>query len=364
MTKYQIVSYDEWERSPSLNEYGGVGMSHNRRSTIIDVARLAGVSKTTVGRVINGETDRVSEKTRQRVLAAIDELEYERNIIASSLRTDQTFMVALSIPDIMNPFWPEVARGVQDTLETQGYTVALLNSDWDFQREQSHLQTVRRNRFDGLILNPIQVTNADLKQLGTPAVLLGSSDDFPDFDSVGSDSAAAVDTALEHLVSLGHRRIGLIAGISRRQRKDTRYDRYVEMHRKLGLALDERYVIRCTYSQADGGEAMRQLLSLRHPPTAVCAGNDILAIGALMAAQQAGLQVPGDLSVVGIDDIYAASTTAPPLTTVAKPKYAIGVEVAHCLLQRIHNTTPPSPRKVILKGHLVVRQTTSPLGRS
>ncbi|MBI5958508.1 MAG: LacI family DNA-binding transcriptional regulator [Chloroflexi bacterium] len=336
-------------------------MSQNRQVTIIDVAKRAGVSKTTVGRVINGETDRVSEKTWQLVLTAIEELGYERNLIASSMRTDQTFMVVLSIPDIMNPFWPEVARGVQDTLEVQGYTVALLNSDWDAQRERQHLQTVRRNRFDGLILNPIRITNTELKQLGTPAVLLGDGSDFPDFDSVGSDSIAAVDMALEHLIALGHRRIGLIAGISQRQRKDTRSTQYVEIHRRYNLPLDEQLVISCPYSQADGEKAARQLLKLKHPPTAICAGNDILAIGALIAAHEMRLVIPDDLSIIGIDDIYAASTTAPPLTTVAKPKYEIGVEAANRLLKKIQCEDDVSPRSIVLKGHLVVRQTTGPV---
>lgn len=333
-------------------------MPPNRRVTIIDVARHAGVSKTTVGRVINGEVGRVSEETRDKVLRAVHDLGYERNIIASSMRTDQTFMVALSIPDIMNPFWPEVARGVQDSLEAQGYTMALLNSDWDAAREQKHLQTVRRNRFDGLILNPIRISNEDLKALGTPAVLLGDGNDFPDFDSVGSDSVAAVDMALEHLFSLGHRRIGLIAGISQRQRKDTRYARYVEFHQSHGLPLDERLVVRCPYSQTHGAKAAHEILNRTHPPTAILAGNDILAIGALIAAQEMGLTTPDDLSLIGIDDIYAANTTSPPLTTVAKPKYQIGVEAANCLLQRIQSASPPAPRQIFLKGHLVVRQTT------
>jgi LacI family transcriptional regulator len=332
----------------------------SKQPTIKDVARLAGVSKTTVGRVISGELDRVSDDTRERVLAAIQMLGYERNVIATSLRTDQTFIVALSIPDIMNPFWPEVARGVQDTFEAQGYTVALLNSDWDANREENHLQTVRRNRFDGIVLNPIKITNNELKSLGTPAVLLGSGDDYPEFDSVGSNSAGAVYTALGHLIELGHTHIGLITGVSQRSRRDTRYHCYVDMHYQYGLPLDENRVIRCIYSRAGGAEAMHQLLRLPQPPTAVLAGNDILAIGALIAAQDAGLILPDDLSIIGIDDIYAAETTFPPLTTVAKPKYEIGVQAAHLLLERIRGVRRETPQKLLLDGHLQVRHTTGP----
>src|SRR5712692_3434379 len=183
-----------------------------RRPTIIDVAALAGVSKTTVARVINGELDLVRDGTRERVLKAVQELGYERNAIASSLRSDRTFIIALSIPDITNPFWPEIARGVQDTVEAWGYTVVLLNNDWDAARERKHLQMTYRNQFDGLIINPTGTSNADLVALHIPVVVLGSGDTFPDFDAVGSDTKQAADTALSYLLSLGHTRIGLIAG--------------------------------------------------------------------------------------------------------------------------------------------------------
>jgi LacI family transcriptional regulator len=336
-------------------------VSTKRRPTIIDVARLANVSKTTVGRVISGEADRVKTETRQRVLDAIEELGYERNVIASSMRTDQTYMVALSIPDIMNPFWPEVARGVQDACESQGYTVALLNSDWDGQRENSHLQTVRRNRFDGIILNPITISNKALKAFEAPVVLLGSGDAYPDFDSVGSDSVAAVNAALEHLYGLGHRRIGLIVGISQRKRKDIRYACYVDFCRRRDLRLDPELIARCTYSQQGGNDAVRQLLALPQPPTAICAGNDLLAIGALLGAQETGHHVPDEVSIVGIDDIYPAQTTSPPLTTVAKPKYDIGIEAARFLLARIKGEAPQSARKLQLAGHLQVRASTRKL---
>src|SRR5258706_14340222 len=126
-----------------------------RRPTIIDVSRRAGVSKTTAARVVGGQDDLVREQTRERVWKAVAELGYERNAVAGSLRTNQTFMVALSIPDITNPFWPEVARGVQDTIEARGYATVTVNSDWSVEREQNYLRMVRRNRFDGLIINPM-----------------------------------------------------------------------------------------------------------------------------------------------------------------------------------------------------------------
>jgi len=329
-----------------------------RRPTIKDVARLAGVSKTTVARVVNHEDHRVSVETRERVLQAVEMLGYERNALASSLRTNQTFIVALSIPDIMNPFWPEVARGVQDTLEARGYTIALLNSDWDAKREANHLQTVRRNHFDGLVLNPIRITNAELRALNTPTVLLGSGDEYPDFDSVGSDSAGAVTLALEHLIDLGHTRIGLIAGISQRRVPDTRYYCYLETHQRHGLPLDQDLVVRCPYSQDEGAAAMRCLLGLARPPTAVLAGNDLLAIGALLAACGAGLAVPEDVSIVGIDDIQASNATSPPLTTVAKPKYEIGAQAATLLLERMFGRPAEEPRHLVLKGQLKVRAST------
>mgnify|MGYP005844005549 CR=1 FL=1 len=331
-----------------------------RRPTIIDVAQLAGVSKTTVARVVSGEDALVRPETRQRVLDAIAQLGYERNAVAGSLRTDRTFMIALSIPDIMNPFWPEVARGVQDTVEASGYTIALLNSDWSMARERQHLSTVRRNHFDGLILNPMAVSNADLLALQIPVIVLGSGSEYPDFDAVGSDSDAAVHLAMAHLFALGHRRIGLIDGLSQRPRPRQRYSCYVAFHQQQGLPLDETLVVGCPFSQEAGARAMTHLLSLEQPPTAVCAADDILAIGALMAAREMGVNVPEAVSVIGIDDIYAAAATNPPLTTVAKPKYDIGVGAARFLLERIDAEGPEERRHVRLACELVQRGSTAP----
>lgn len=330
-----------------------------RRPTIIDVAKLAGVSKTTVARVVGDEQHLVREETRQRVLDAIEQLDYAPNAIAGSLRSDRTYMIALSIPDITNPFWPEVARGVQDTLEREGYTVVFLNSDWDARREHNHLQMMRRNQFDGLIINPTGVVNADLSELHIPIVILSSGDLYPDFDAVSSDSKQASHTAVEHLMKLGHTRIGLIVGPARRPRSYTHQDNYRLAHQARGLNVDESLIMQSDFTQEGGFKAMQRLLELDELATAVFAANDLMALGALRAIQQQGIQVPQEISIIGMDDIYAAATTNPPLTTIAKPKYEIGNTAARWLLDHLEGRSPLIPRHELLPCVLIERGSTA-----
>ncbi len=328
------------------------------RPTIIDVAKHAGVSKTTVSRVIGGDGARVREATRKHVEAVIARLGYEHNAVASSLRTARTNIVMLAIPDITNPFWPDVARGAQDVLDGAGYAVVFANSDWDGRREVAFLQTARRGRFDGMLINPIQLTNDQLRSAGLPAVVIGSDEDFPDFDTVGSDSYGAMGLALDHLLSLGHQRIGLIRGERRSRPGHSRLAAYLDFLREKGIPVDEQCIVVAPFTLAGGNLGMQQLLDLSQPPSAVLAANDILAIGALQAAHERGLEVPRDLSIAGIDDIFAASTTTPSLTTVAKPKYQIGQQAARLLLERIQRQAPAEPRRHIFPCALQRRGST------
>lgn len=330
-----------------------------RRPTIIDVARLAGVSKATAARVVNGDQNLVRLETRERVMEAAAQLGYERNAVAGSLRTDQTKMVALSIPDITNPFWPEVARGVQDGLEQLGYATVTVNSDWNAEREQEYLRMVRRNRFDGLIINPANVSNDELKSLHIPVVVLGSGRHYPDFDTVGSATEASVNEGLSYLLELGHRRIGLCAGRARRNTERSRYYGYVTFHARHGLPLDDALIMETEFSEQAGFDAMVHLMQLSNRPTAVFAANDILAIGALKAAQMLGLHVPEDVSIIGMDDIYAASITSPPLTSVAKPKYAIGERAAELLVARMNEDDSAPPQHLLLACRLIKRGSTA-----
>lgn len=329
-----------------------------KRPTLQDVARIANVSRATAARVVNGDTDIVRPQTRDRVLDVVRNLGYERNAIAGSLRSERTYMIALSIPDITNPFWPEVARGVQDTLEQAGYTVVLMNNDWSADREHDHLRRMRRKQFDGLIINPTGTVNDDLLELHIPVVLLASGEAYPDFDTVSSDSAQTGTLAMEHLISRGHRRIGLLSGPSRRRKSFTHQDTYLKACSAHGLTVDYDLIVTTPFTQAGGFAGMQTLLSLPEPPTAVFAVNDIIALGALQAAHDAGLDVPEQISIIGMDDIFAAATTYPPLTTIAKPKYEIGATAARFLLERISDRAPDVARHHLLPSVLVERQST------
>lgn len=335
-------------------------MTMRRRPTIIDVARVAGVSKTTVSRVVSGDDALVREETRQKVMEAVKQLGYERNAVAGSMRTNRTHTIAMVIPDIANPFWPEVARGVQDTLEAQEYAVVLANSDWDVRRERGFLAMARRNRFDGVIINPAHITNDELVASGIPAVILGLDAEYSGFDVVGSDSYGGTTLAMEHLASLGHRRIGLISGLSRGSPHPSRLTGYTDFLRQHDVPVEDELIVKCPYGQELGRQSMRQLLSLARPPTAVLAANDILAIGALQAAREVGLLIPRGVSIVGMDDIYAVSVTTPPLTTVAKQKYELGRQAATFLLEQIQAGSPQSPRRRAFPCRLIVRGSTAP----
>jgi LacI family transcriptional regulator len=332
-----------------------------KRPTIIDVAKHAGVSKTTVSRMVRGEEDRVSEETREKVVESIDKLGYVHNALARGMRTNRTFTIALIIPDITNPFWPEVARGIQDALDEEGYTVLMGNSDWDLKREEDFLTTTRNNLVDGILINPTSVSNQVLLDLGLPTVILGLGSEFPNFDIIGSDSRSGSELALQHLFDLGHRRIGLINGLSRRSSRSSRLDAYYDFHQKMGMDIDTELIINVPYGQEYGYRGMLQILNIPDRPTAVFAANDILAIGALQAIYDADLDVPGDISLIGMDDIYPVSVTRPPLTTIAKQKYKIGRKAVELLINRINEDSELPIKKIAIPCHLQRRGSTRPV---
>jgi DNA-binding LacI/PurR family transcriptional regulator len=338
-------------------------MRSKKRPTIADVARAANVSEATVSRVLKGQAQWVRPETRERVLRAVVELGYVPSAPARALRTNRTFTLGLVIPDITNPFWPETARGVQDAAHREGYSVFLGNTDWKREREWELVMMACHNRMDGLIINPTWVTADELAGLGMPVVILGQREGFSRFDMVGVDVAQGIELAVKHLVGLGHERIGLITGPLETTSARSRLEGYRAALERCGIPFREEFVASAPFTQEGGGRALEGLLSRTKPPTAVVAANDVMAIGALLRAKELGVRVPEELSLIGFDDIKAASVTSPPLTTVTYPKRERGETAVRFLIERIEGVAPPVGRRRIYPCELVVRGTTAPPAR-
>ena len=330
------------------------------RPTIIHVARAAGVSKSTVSRVLQGDAASVKPETRRAVARAIRKLGYEHNAIASSLRTARTHTVMLITPDIANPFWSEVTRGLQDTMEHAGYSVVVGNGDWDSHRESQFLKTAQRNRFDGIAINPTIIHCRELRATSIPTVILGIRDGFPQIDMAGSDSYQGTLDALTYLYQMGHRRIGFIHGRYNTDPGHARFQAYVDFVKRHNVRSDPALVVEVPFDRAGGERGMQTLLSLSKPPTAVFASNDILAISAMQRAAQLNVKIPADVSIIGMDDIYPAAMMTPPLTTMAKQKYEIGCQAAQFLIERIAGKAPRQGRRCVLPCYLVERGSCAP----
>jgi DNA-binding LacI/PurR family transcriptional regulator len=337
----------------SISEIEFRGPDEGRRVSAADVARWAGVSKATVSRVLNGEQRYIRPATRERVLEGIRVLNYRPNLVASSMRTGRTYMIALIIPDITNPFWPEVARGVQDRAAKAGYHVVVANADWHAEREAEFLAFAADSRMDGLIVNPSGPVETVLAA-GMPVVLLGSRTDDEPCDVVTSDTYGGVRLATRHLLRWGHRRIGFIRG--RGGGAGARQRGYADELAEWDLAVDDRFISEVPYTLLGGQIGARELLTITDPPTALLGANDLLAVGAMFAARDLGLAVPDDLSVIGVDDTPMAAATWPGLTTVVKPKYDIGRTAFEVLLKRFADDgNGPLPQRVVLPVSLVER---------
>jgi LacI family transcriptional regulator len=326
----------------------------SHRPTIVDVARIAGVSKSTVARALSNGIE-INAQTRERVLAAARAAGYERNHLAVGMRSGRSGMIGLVIPDIANPFWAEVARGAQDRAAEEAVSLLVFSSDWNHEREARHLQALLRARVDGAIINPVADSFDDLDRFGLPFVLIGSSAErFPETSSVGSDIAQAVRLGLDHMISRGHQHPFLILGPKSRIAR-ARFLRAVYDH-WLGRDLDPATIIGedGEYTVESGRAAMRRLLN-RHAGRhlAVFAANDLMALGAMVAAREAGLRCPADVSVLGFDGIPAGAFADPGLTTVEKPARAMGAAAVESLFAEMEK--PGGHSRIHLPCRLVER---------
>jgi LacI family transcriptional regulator len=304
-------------------------------ATIKDVAARAGISYTTVSHVVNG-TRPVSDQVRRKVEAAIAELGYVPSGVARSLRARATGTLGLLVPNASNPYFAELARGIEDHAERNGYSVILCNSDDDIDKQLRYLRVLLERRIDGLIVATVASDAAfaqALANLQVPLVLVDRSLEGVNADQLRVDHEQGAYLATRHLLELGHRRIVCIGGPASTQVAQLRAAGYQRALDEAGVAAQA--VVDCPFTSPAGHAAAQMLLAAEPRPTAIFAGNDMIALGVLRAAAERGLQVPQQLSVVGFDDIEVSRYLHPALTTVGQCIGALGEQVAARLLERI-----------------------------
>ncbi|MDQ0990252.1 LacI family DNA-binding transcriptional regulator [Streptomyces sp. V3I7] len=324
--------------------------------TMADVARSAGVSVATVSHVLNG-TRPVLPGTRQAVLDAIDALGYTPNTLARSLVTSRTRSIGLAVSAISNPYFTEILQGVEAAALERGYSLLIADPHDDPAHERTVVQLLHERRVDGMIVTPSADPSALLAYLGrhaVPTVFLDRVTDVPaesagepapHFDQVCAESAEPMARLVTHLAELGHRRIGLVAGLPGLSTTRERITGYRQGLAKAGLDYDDRLVVSGNSTSAGAEQATASLLSLAAPPTALVTASNTMTIGTLRALRERGLTVPDDIALCCFDDFAWADLLSPRLTAIAQPSKEIGVQAVQLLLDRL--AAPDRPARTV-----------------
>ena len=326
--------------------------------TLKELASRAEVHPSTISRVANNDPSlRIAPETRQRIEALLRETEYRPNGVARGLKLRQTFELAVVIPDVTNPFFAALFRGVEDGALARGYNVLLCNTDGSPERQRSHLLSLHARRVDGVILASSVLKDPSVRWLRhqrIPHVLVNRYSDQDQDAFVGSDDQLGARAATRHLVELGHRRIGHLAGKPTVSTGLARRRGFLAALEEKGLPQDPALVVESGYTEEGGARAAERLLAIDDRPSAIFAVTDMTAVGAFGAARRAGLRIPQDVAIVGYNDIPLASRLVPGLTTVHVPIHEFGAAAARLLLEQIASGEP-SRRQVVFHPQLVVR---------
>jgi LacI family transcriptional regulator len=332
--------------------------------TLIDVARSAGVHPSTVSRALNTRTrNKVSYSTVALVLQEARRLGYRPNSLARGLKMSRTFTIGMLIPDLTNPLFPPIVRGIEDRLRDSGWTLVLANTDNDEEKERSLLDAMTGRRVDGLILATARREYPLLHEItasGLPTVLVNRTTDGTMVPAVLSDDHNGIGQAVRHLVELGHTKIAHVGGTQAVSTGLVRYHSFVSWMLNEGLEADPSRIVFAEWFREDrGAEAFRELFSRDIEVTAVVCGNDLIALGGYDVLRERGLRCPDDLSIVGYNDTPNNDKFSPPLTSVRIPHYHIGHRAADLLVELIEEAET-APADVRLKPQLMVRGSTAP----
>jgi LacI family transcriptional regulator len=331
--------------------------------TLKDVAAAAGVHPATASRALNPSTRLlVSEDTAHRILAAADSLGYRPNTVARSLRTRRSHTVGVLIPDLNNPLFPPIVRGIEDRLAADGYVALIGNTDSDDERERLVFELMRARHVDGFVFATARLRStvlAEAARAAIPVVLVNRHAEGYGFPSVSVDNERGVAMSVDHLVALGHRKIAHIAGPQDVSTGLSRYRGFLAAMAAHGLTVDPELVVYASaYSIEEGDRCCRALIAV-DGCTAIAAANDMLAVGCYEALEDAGLECPADISVVGFNDMPFIDRLRPPLTTVSFPHYQVGTEAGRLILERIA-ANGDHPTVHFLAPELKIRGSTAP----
>jgi DNA-binding LacI/PurR family transcriptional regulator len=346
----------------------------SREITIHDVARLASVSPSTVSNLLNGRHDRMRPVTKVRIEQAIDRLGYTPNRLARQLKSGYAPIIGLIVPSVANPFWGGMARAVEETALAHGFRVLLGNSERDLDRELAYAEEMWAQGIHGIIFGSSPLSLAHLLGLVKRGLRIVAFDrqtqrgDELDIDSVAMDNVRGAQLAMEHLIGLGHRRIGFISGPIRTVSRVDRLDGYRTALAEAGIQFDRQLVWEgsesSSYGDIEGAQLGRKgahdILSLPNPPTALFTINDMYALGAYAGVRDLGLRVPDLVSVVGFDDIVLADIIDPPLTTVRQPLQDMTRLAVERLIAYLERTTTEGAMHVSIVPDLIVRGSTAP----
>jgi LacI family transcriptional regulator len=332
--------------------------------TLRDVAAMAGVHPATASRALNPSTrSLISSRTAERVLRAAEQLGYQPNAVARSLRTARSSSIGVVVPDLTNPLFPPIVRGIEDALAPHGYVLLIVNTDNDPAHEDRLIASLRSRSVDGLILATARIGHpllADPRSAGFPIVLANRRLEGLALPSVTADDASGIHAAVAHLVSMGHRRIAHIAGPQDTSTGLGRLRAFRSAMHENGLPVDAALIRRTSaWLEDEGARALGELLDAGRPFTAVFAGNDMLALGCYDVLAERGMRCPEDLSVVGFNDMPLVDKLQPGLTTVRIPHYDIGWEAGRMMLDELTRGERQA-KAVLMPVSLSVRHSTAP----
>ncbi len=326
-------------------------------ATIKDVARLAGVSTSTVSHVLN-KTRFVREETRERVMEVVCELNYRPSSIARSLKVQRTKTLGMLVTASRNPFFAEVVHAVERRCYERGYTLFLCNTDGDVGRMEDSLDALVERRVDGLLLLCSEVNDEMIRLLeaerSVPIVVFDWGPESDNVDRIYDNSLYGGYLATRHLIDMGHRKIGCVTGPFERRSAKERLDGFLRAMQEAGLPVRKEWVFEGDYDCSGGVSAMNLIHSLDERPDALFVCNDMMALGVLSVAVRLGVRVPQDLSVIGYDDIYIARYTSPPLSTILQPKGELAAMAVDTLIDRLDSKRSKG-KMIIIEPRLIER---------